>query len=424
MPFFGGTIIFVPKEADRPAIEAGRSSSTFVLPSAVPTPAPTPPPESRTELELKCHVRARIPTPHGHVFLHLYKTNQDAKEHMAIVFDPAQMDDGVWRKEHIRSRSLDESWKAGETDMERMIRGAYVGRLTEHGGTASLPPAEAAAQASTSGETPATAASSSSSSSSGSSSPAAAGPRTHLAPLIRIHSECFTGETIGSHRCDCGEQLDEALRLISLPTRSPTDPSSYVPGRGAIVYLRQEGRGIGLLSKLLAYNLQDLGHDTVSANIALGHGADERKWDIAGAILRDLGLGEDEQERGVRMLTNNPDKVEGMKSEGIKVIERVGMIPRSWESYPHAKDNGFPATPSNEYPHTDTPPLSEALDGQLHPDVKEREREHAQWLARKSGVGMIGGAETRSEELDRYLKTKIERMGHLLSLPPGGARES
>lgn len=407
MPFFGGTIIFVPKPLDTPPADAAPSSS-FVLPSAVPTPASTPPPGSHLELEIKCHVRARIPTPHGHVFLHLYKSNQDAKEHMAIVFDPAQMDDGVWRKEHIRSKSLDESWKEGETDMERMIRGAYVGRLTEEGGTASLPSAEAAAQATTSDDSSSTS------------------ERTHLAPLIRIHSECFTGETIGSHRCDCGEQLDEALRLISLPTRSPEDPSTYIPGRGAIVYLRQEGRGIGLLSKLLAYNLQDLGHDTVSANLALGHGADERKWDIAGAILRDLGLGEDEQERGVRMLTNNPDKVEGMKSERIKVIERVGMIPRSWESYPHARDNGFPLTPSSDAPHPDTPLLSEALDGQLHPDVKEREREHAQWLARKSGVGMIGGAETRSKELDRYLQTKIERMGHLLDMPgdKSTARES
>jgi GTP cyclohydrolase II len=407
MPFFGGTIIFVPKPFDTPPADAAPSSS-FVLPSAVPTPASTPPPGSHVELEIKCHVRARIPTPHGHVFLHLYKSNQDAKEHMAIVFDPAQMDDGVWRKEHIRSKSLDETWKEGETVMERMIRGAYVGRLTEDGGAASLPPAEAAAQATTSDDSSSTS------------------ERTHLAPLIRIHSECFTGETIGSHRCDCGEQLDEALRLISLPTRSPKDPSTYIPGRGAIVYLRQEGRGIGLLSKLLAYNLQDLGHDTVSANLALGHGADERKWDIAGAILRDLGLGEDEQERGVRMLTNNPDKVEGMKSERIKVIERVGMIPRSWESYPHAHDNGFPLTPSLDAPHPDTPLLSEALDGQLHPDVKEREREHAQWLARKSGVGMIGGAETRSKELDRYLQTKIERMGHLLDMPgdKSTARES
>ena len=103
-------------------------------------------------------------------------------------------------------------------------------------------------------------------------------------PLVRIHSECYTGETIGSQRCDCGEQLDEALRIISTSmTRSSS--GIPVPPRGVVVYMRQEGRGIGLLDKLLAYNLQDMGHDTVSANILLGHLPDARRYDISLSLI-------------------------------------------------------------------------------------------------------------------------------------------
>lgn len=110
-------------------------------------------------------------------------------------------------------------------------------------------------------------------------------------PLVRIHSECYTGETAWSERCDCGEQLDEAARLMSLH------------GGGVIVYLRQEGRGIGLSEKLKTYNLQDLGSDTVEANLLLRHPADARSYGFATAILLDLGCGGD---RGIRLLTNNP----------------------------------------------------------------------------------------------------------------------
>ena len=123
--------------------------------------------------------------------------------------------------------------------------------------------------------------------------------------LVRVHSECFTGDVLGSRRCDCGDQLHGAMRIIG------------EAGRGVIVYLRQEGRGIGLLDKLRAYNLQDEGYDTVDANLMLGHQADEREYDVAAAILIDLGV------RSVRLLTNNPDKVTSLKALGIQVSERV-----------------------------------------------------------------------------------------------------
>lgn len=160
-------------------------------------------------------------------------------------------------------------------------------------------------------------------------------------PLVRIHSECYTGETVWSARCDCGEQLDEAARLMSLPASTPATPGSessqpisgeqFTSSGGVIIYLRQEGRGIGLLSKLKAYNLQDLGHDTMEANLLLRHPGDARSYGLATAMLVDLGLG---GERGIRLLTNNPEKVravEGMNHE-VRVVERVPMIPLAWKT--------------------------------------------------------------------------------------------
>lgn len=123
--------------------------------------------------------------------------------------------------------------------------------------------------------------------------------------LVRVHSECFTGDTFGSQRCDCNAQLHLALEEISRA------------GRGILIYLRQEGRGIGLRNKLYTYTLQDRGYDTVDANLLLGREADERSYDIAGEILRKLGV------KSVRLMTNNPGKIEGLQASGVNVTERV-----------------------------------------------------------------------------------------------------
>ena len=125
--------------------------------------------------------------------------------------------------------------------------------------------------------------------------------------LIRVHSECFTGEALHSLKCDCREQLDQALTIIS------------EQGQGAVLYLRQEGRGIGLGNKIRAYALQQQGVDTVDANLRLGFAADARKYHVASAMLADLNV------LSVQVLTNNPDKVEALRSDGVLVSGRVGM---------------------------------------------------------------------------------------------------
>jgi len=253
--------------------------------------------------------------------LHLYQNSIDNKEHLAIVFG-----------DQIRSRSLDAP-RPGESEMDRMIRGAYTGRL--HPGRTN----------SKFDDSPASSRQSSSTSLSSLAKEQNNQARQSRAPLVRIHSECYTGEIAWSARCDCGEQLDEAARLMSLD-----------PAGGCVVYLRQEGRGIGLGEKLKAYNLQDMGHDTVQANLMLRHPADARSYGLATAILSDLELGE------IRLLTNNPDKiaaVEGPNQE-VRVVERVPMIPLAWKN-------------------------------------------------------MKGGV--TGKEVSEYLRTKITQMGHMLSMP-------
>jgi GTP cyclohydrolase II len=166
---------------------------------AIKTPPITPPTtflkNSKNSVKVECQVRARIPTSTGEFFLHLYRNNRDDKEHLAVVYG-----------DDIRSSSLDAP-RPGENEMDRIIRGAYKGRLK---------PGQIKSEDINNDD------------SNISSTP----------PYVRIHSECFTGETVHSARCDCGEQLDKAMRLIQLE------------GRGVVIYLRQEGRGIGLADKL------------------------------------------------------------------------------------------------------------------------------------------------------------------------------
>lgn len=266
--------------------------------------------------KVTCIARARIPTVQGpEIFLHLYENNIDNKEHLAIVFG-----------EDIRSKSLFKR-RYGETSQDRMTRGAYVGKLFP-GRTESDHDERLGKQLrfDENGDL-------------------IRDPDTTYQgdTLCRIHSECYTGETAWSSRCDCGEQFNEAGRILGQE------------GHGCIVYLRQEGRGIGLGEKLKAYNLQDLGADTVQANLLLRHPADGRSFSLATAILVDLDL------LNIRLLTNNPDKivaVEG-KNHDVNVVERVPMVPLAWTT-----ENGI-----------------------------------------------------KSKEVEGYLSTKIERMGHLLEKP-------
>ncbi|PUU83003.1 GTP cyclohydrolase II-domain-containing protein [Tuber borchii] len=313
-------------------------SPAFTPPTTPSTPLTGPvasknPPRLMEELpKVNCIVRARIPTTTGtEIFLHLYQNSIDNKEHLAIVFG-----------NKIRSRSLDAP-REGETELDRMIRGAYTGRLfpgrtssrVDDSPISSRVPSRAASSTSLSNMAPITQLTTSES-------------NIRTAPLVRIHSECYTGEIAWSARCDCGEQLDEAARLMSLD-----------PAGGVVVYLRQEGRGIGLGEKLKAYNLQDLGNDTVQANLILRHPADARSYGLATAILMDL------ESVNIRLLTNNPEKIAAVEGPGkeVKVVERVPMIPLAWQNL-------------------------------------------------KGGV--------TGKEVGDYLRAKITQMGHLLALPVDG----
>jgi len=146
--------------------------------------------------------------------------------------------------------------------------------------------------------------------------------------LVRVHSECLTGDVFHSLRCDCGEQLESALAMIE------------AEGEGVLLYLAQEGRGIGLLNKLKAYELQEEGLDTVDANLALGFAADEREWGIGNQILSELGL------TTIRLLTNNPKKVSGLQAFGLEVTEQVPI-----EMQPHPENRRYLAAKRDKLGH-------------------------------------------------------------------------
>jgi 3,4-dihydroxy 2-butanone 4-phosphate synthase/GTP cyclohydrolase II len=145
---------------------------------------------------------------------------------------------------------------------------------------------------------------------------------------VRIHSECFTGDVLGSRRCDCGEQLAMAMQMISESQA------------GILIYLRQEGRGIGLLKKLQAYNLQDKGLDTVDANIHLGHLADEREYSVAALMLESL------QVKSIQLITNNPKKIDALEKLGIHVVKRIPI-----EAIAHKDNLGYLKTKAKKMAH-------------------------------------------------------------------------
>lgn len=147
-------------------------------------------------------------------------------------------------------------------------------------------------------------------------------------PLVRIHSQCLTGDVFGSLRCDCRQQLEMALAQIA------------AAGAGVLIYEQQEGRGIGLMAKLQAYELQDLGRDTVEANEELGFKADQREFTLPAEVLKHLGL------RSVRLLSNNPDKVAALERAGITVAERVPC-----EVEPHSASENYLKTKKEKLGH-------------------------------------------------------------------------
>jgi 3,4-dihydroxy 2-butanone 4-phosphate synthase/GTP cyclohydrolase II len=146
--------------------------------------------------------------------------------------------------------------------------------------------------------------------------------------LVRVHSECLTGDVFSSRRCDCGEQLHNAMEMIEKE------------GDGVVLYMRQEGRGIGLANKLKAYALQDEGLDTVEANIKLGFKEDLRDYGIGAQMLVDLGV------RDMRLVTNNPKKIVGLEGYGLKVVERVPL-----EMKPHEKNIAYLETKKKKLGH-------------------------------------------------------------------------
>jgi GTP cyclohydrolase II len=310
-------------------------------------------------LKVRCEVRCRIPTADkGEFYVHLYSNNLNNKQHLAIVAGP-----------YIYSKSLNEV-RENDTDEKRMIRGAtikpnvtlpiksvnkndlekdiinlknnnqYINNNINQQSDIKL-----------------------------------------KIPLVRIHSECFTSETIFSSRCDCAEQLERSMKKIQ----------EY--GNGVVVYLRQEGRNIGLLNKMMAYNLQDNGYDTVEANVKLNQPVDGRNYTIAARILEDLQIDT------VRLLTNNPDKIEQLTSLGVNVVERIPMIPSIFENI--SKHNNC---------HHHTQYLSSDSTSNCSNDLEDD-------TSTVIEPELVPEEHGKLTELEKYLQTKVEFMRHDIPLP-------
>jgi GTP cyclohydrolase II len=215
--------------------------------------------------------------------------------------------------------------------------------------------------------------------------------------LVRVHSECFTGDVLGSLRCDCGAQLSQAMRLIAKE------------GQGILIYLPQEGRGIGLLNKLRAYNLQDQGYDTVEANLLLGHGADERDYTIAALILKQLGV------HSVRLLTNNPMKAEGLEKSGIKVKARVPL-----QSGVTSENAAYLLTKSQRLRHllhlnsSAAAPVDRGIDSLLNRAADHRLRTGRPFITLSYAQSMDGCIATRAREPLALSGSQSLRLTHKL----------
>lgn len=302
--------------------------------------------------------------------------------HLALVFERSQ-------KQHIWSRSLNEI-NVDETEIQRKIRGAFEVELAESLRQHSL-----------------------------------ANDVTSV--LTRIHSSCFTGETLASARCDCGDQLERSIEAI------------YKEGCGVIVYLQQEGRGIGLEDKLRAYNLQDMGYDTVAANKVLNHPTDGRDYILGCEILRDLGI------KSLRLLTNNPDKVRQVQNYGLSVFKRIPILPKTLAHLENrsdiesvgnskytdlvlaeSKDPNCPcSTPlKNEIKSFEPSSLISASTDSPNRKFKEVNTERIRSADSEDQVKCpaetLNPQESRAillpKELRAYLETKVRKMGHFIDL--------
>ena len=195
------------------------------------------------------------------------------------------------------------------------------------------------------------------------------GDPTEGVPLLRIHSQCFTGEVLGSLRCDCHDQLEMAMQAIA------------EEGRGLVIYEYQEGRGIGLMAKLEAYELQDAGLDTVEANHALGFKADCRDFSLPAAILRDLGV------KQVRLLSNNPSKARALAKNGVEVVVQLNCEARS---NPH----------SFRYLRTKKERMGHALSLESEDAAQTRDLPARRWRRTASDIsGLIGGDHNRTVDV-------------------------